>query len=279
MKTSTITFLLTILSFGLFAQGEMPPYQTFRSYRLVNGHTAETLWKGQLFLNISHRFTGPLTEGFDNFFGFDNYADIRFSFGYGISDNFSVEVGRTRTGKQYDLQAKYMILRQNTNNAPLTLTVLGSAAAISDDLPEDPDGNLGFEHRMRYLTQVFVARRFHERFAGQLTGAWVHRNLTYAIGEENDTYLLGAGARVKITNLFHLSAEYYQPLNNETRDVEELRPIVGFGFDFITPRHAFQLTLSNSQLLLDQDFMTQTTRKFFDHRGLMLGFHITRTFF
>lgn len=282
MKT-TIAFLPVCFGFCLFAgaQDEAAPalpVETFKTYRLVNGQTAETLYKGDLMLTLSHRFSGSVTEGFENFFGFDDYADIRFALAYGFTDRLSAEVGRTRTGKMYDGQVKYKFLQQAPDGMPVSATLLGSAALMSDDFPPGQEDVLETRHRMSYLTQLFVARRFHERIGAQVTGAWVHRNLTDWEGEENDTYLLGAGASARLTRLFHLRLEYYQPLNNKTRADRTLEPMVGVGFDLLTPRHAFQITLSNTNFLLEQAFMTQTTQSFFNHKGLRLGFHITRTF-
>lgn len=282
MKTPS-ALLLVLLGLGTSAFGqeeaEPPlPIETFTTYRLVNGQTAETMYKGDLMLTLSHRFSGSITDGFDNFFGFDDYADIRFAFAYGITDRLTAEIGRTRTGKRYDGQLKYKFLQQAPQGMPVSATLLGSAALMSDDFPPGQEDVLKTRHRMSYLTQLFVARRFHERIGGQLTGTWVHQNLADWEGEENNTYLLGAGASARITRLFHLRLEYYQPLNNKTRADATLQPTIGIGFDLLTPRHAFQISVSNTALLLEQEFMTQTTQQFFNQNGLMLGFHITRIF-
>src|SRR6188472_531615 len=48
---------------------------TFKSTRLINGHTVETTQGGVLDVKISHRF-GQLDDGFYNLFGLD-FASIR----------------------------------------------------------------------------------------------------------------------------------------------------------------------------------------------------------
>lgn len=283
MKQLLLFLLFGALPLALGAQeaDEEPPLpiETFKTQRLVNGYSAEPVFKGEMVLTFSHRFAGPLTRGFKNFFGFDDYADIRFALAYGFTERLSVELGRTRTGQVYDGNFKYKLLRQSAEGMPFTLSVLGSAALMSADFPPNQESSLSFKHRMRYLTQVLAARQFNDRLSVQMMPAWVHRNLAEKSGEENNTFLFGVGGRVRITRIMHLSIEYFQPLNNKTRDVVSLQPVTGFSVDFITQRHAFQITVSNNRLLLDQEYLTQTTQDFFDHKGLLIGFHITRNFF
>ena len=67
---------------------------TFKSTRLINGQTIETVGKNQLNFWISHRF-GALNTGFiENFFGLDE-ARIRLGLEYGISSQLTVGIGRS----------------------------------------------------------------------------------------------------------------------------------------------------------------------------------------
>ena len=94
---------------------------TFKSTRLINGQTIETVGKNQLNFWISHRF-GALNTGFiENFFGLDE-ARIRLGLEYGISSQLTVGIGRSSQEKMYDFYAKYKLLRQS-NTMPITITL------------------------------------------------------------------------------------------------------------------------------------------------------------
>ncbi|HAI83765.1 MAG TPA: hypothetical protein DCL43_08860, partial [Chitinophagaceae bacterium] len=73
---------------------------TFKSTRLINGHTNETTRKGILDFRIQHRF-GFISNGAYDLFGLDQ-ASMRMSFDYGITDGIMVGVGRSTFEKQYD---------------------------------------------------------------------------------------------------------------------------------------------------------------------------------
>ncbi|MCK7478365.1 MAG: DUF5777 family beta-barrel protein [Candidatus Moduliflexus flocculans] len=63
------------------------PFETpaFWGTRLVNLPTTTTIDAKDLLFRISHRFYGPVAEGYDTFFGLDSGANVFFSLGYGIT--------------------------------------------------------------------------------------------------------------------------------------------------------------------------------------------------
>src|ERR671939_156397 len=85
---------------------------TFKTSRLINGHTVETTQKGVLDLKVMHRF-GTLNEGLYNLYGLDQ-ATMRIGVDYGITNRLSVGVGHSTFEKQYDGFLKYRLLRQST---------------------------------------------------------------------------------------------------------------------------------------------------------------------
>jgi hypothetical protein len=60
---------------------------TFKSTRLINGHTNETIHKNELDFKVDHRFgdIAGSNGGLRQFFGLDNSTDIRIGFEYGLS--------------------------------------------------------------------------------------------------------------------------------------------------------------------------------------------------
>nr|MBU9937329.1 hypothetical protein [Ferruginibacter sp.] len=73
---------------------------TFKTTRLINGHTVENVAAGVLDVKISHRF-GRLNTGSYELFGLDN-ASIRMGLDYGITRYLMVGIGRSTFEKTYD---------------------------------------------------------------------------------------------------------------------------------------------------------------------------------
>ena len=73
---------------------------TFKSTRVINAHSTEMLYKGNMDFRILHRF-GPVNSGVKEFFGLDN-ANMRMSFDFGITNNLMIGIGRSTNLKDLD---------------------------------------------------------------------------------------------------------------------------------------------------------------------------------
>lgn len=251
--------------------------ETFRSFRLIHGHSVETIGKNNLLFTISHRFWGTLDQGAEELWGLDAYSNIRLGLAYGITDNLTVGMGRTRFNKVFDGFAKYRLIRQQVQGMPLTLSILVSGVLRSADWPEAEAEFLESRHRLSYFTQVLIGSQLTPVVSIQLMPTLVHRNLTEYKEEENTSFAMGAALRVKINSTISLLSEYYHPWNQEEIDGLNRYGALGLGINFCTARHAFQLHVSNSNFLLAPDYITRTTDNLFD-KGMRIGFHIVRSF-
>ena len=105
-------------------QTEITKY-TFKSSRIINGHSIEHIGGGILDFRIMHRFN-PLNGGIEELYGLDG-STIRFGLDYGITDRLTVGLGRSSYQKQYDGFVKYKILQQTTgyHSMPLSIGLAG----------------------------------------------------------------------------------------------------------------------------------------------------------
>src|SRR5438105_12904534 len=83
---------------------------SFKSTRVINGHSTEMLAKGNLDFRILHRF-GRVNSGIKQWFGLDA-AQMRIAFDYGITDNFMIGGGRSTYRKEFDGFAKWRVFQQ-----------------------------------------------------------------------------------------------------------------------------------------------------------------------
>jgi hypothetical protein len=245
---------------------------TFKGSRLVNGHTVETRKSGTLEFLISHRF-GPLNSGAYEFFGLDG-ANIRLGLDYGLTDRFTIGLGRSSFEKTYDGFLKYKLLRQGPGRVPVSATFFASVALRTLKAPV-PDASAAFSDKLFYSYQLLIARKFSERFSLQIAPSLIHRNQISEREAENDLLALGAGARYKLTKRISLNAEYYHRLN--APEATQYYNSLAIGFDIETGGHVFQLHLTNSRAMIEKSFIGETAGDF--RRGdIHFGFNISRTF-
>jgi hypothetical protein len=261
------------------AVGEETNYAsaTFKSTRIINGHSIERMPAGQLDFRINHRF-GEINTGAYNLWGLDQ-ANIHFSLEYGISNWVMVGVGRGTYEKTYDGFTKFSILRQSTGQRrmPISLSYL-SSFSINTLKWTDPTTTLNFWDRASFVNQILIARKFNERFSFELNPTYVHRNMVATALDPNDLIAMGAGARFKLTKRVSFNAEYYYvlpPLNNY-QSQKTYNPL-SIGFDVETGGHVFQLFLTNSLAMIEKGFIGETTGQW-NKGGIHLGFNISRVF-
>lgn len=248
---------------------------TFKSTRILNGHSIERMPEGQLDFRISHRF-GQFNSGAYNLWGLDQ-ANIHFGLDYGITNWIMVGIGRGTYEKTYDGSIKLSILRQSKGkkNMPISLSYFTSIAinTLKTDLPK-----LYFWDRASYVHQLLIARKFNERFSLEINPTYVHRNMVGTEMDPNDVWSVGAGARFKLTSRISINAEYYYviPPINDFRTTKTYNPLA-IGFDLETGGHVFQIMLTNSLAMIEKGFIGETTSKWND-AGIHLGFNISRVF-
>lgn len=249
---------------------------TFKSTRIINGHSIERMPEGQLDFRISHRF-GQINTGAYNLWGLDQ-ANIHFGLEYGISDRVMVGLGRGTYEKTYDGFLKFSLLRQSKGdrNMPVSLSFFSSAAY--NTLKWDGEGTLNKWNRMSYVAQLLVARKFNERFSLEINPTYVHRNLVATELDPNDLWSVGAGFRFKVTKRVSFNAEYYYvvPPRNDYRSEVTYNPL-SFGVDIETGGHVFNIMITNSLAMIEKGFIGETTGTWNDG-GIHLGFNISRVF-
>lgn len=254
-------------------------FATFKTTRIINGHSIETNAHKELLFLISHRF-GRVNGGAQEFFGLDN-ATIRLGLEYGVTDRFGVGIGRSSFEKLYDGFVKYKVLQQKSGaeRFPATVTLFASAAIKTVEWPE-PERENYFSSRMYYSFQALIARKFSDGFSLQLSPTLVHRNLVDSVQDANDVFLIGVGARQKLTGSLSINAEYFYTIPGQIESEingEKVRDALSIGLDLETGGHVFQLHFTNSRGMVEKLFATETTGNWLDG-DIHFGFNISRVF-
>ena len=254
---------------------------TFKSTRVVNGHSVERMKKNQLEFRVSHRF-GQFDTGSYEFYGLDQ-GTIHLALEYGLTDWLEVGIGRSTFEKTVDAFGKVSLLRQSNGARfmPVALSYLASTEVIS--LNVDPAMKQNFSSRMTYIQQIMIARKFNESFSLQLSPTYIHRNIVQTEIEHNDLFSMGVGGRYKLSKRIALNVEYFyvyrgnKGVNTGADNSTKYYNPLSVGIDIETGGHVFQVMVTNSQAMREGGFIGKTTGAW-GSGGIRLGFNISRVF-
>jgi len=287
----SLAFLFSLITIGIFAQDDLmnllnenPSKEinfttaTFKSTRIVNGHSIEKMPPGQLDVRISHRF-GTINSGPYEFFGLDQSSNIHLGLEYGILKWLMVGIGREKNDKTFDGFTKFSILRQSSGAKvmPVSVSVLTSVALKSQKWPIDSTRRNYSSSRLTYVAQVLIARKINQSFSVQLIPSYVHRNLVATELDPNDLLAIGAGGRMKLSKRISLNAEYYYVANQNPYGKPPYYNPLSVGVDIETGGHVFQLLFTNSLSMIEKGFIGETTGSWLKG-DIHFGFNISRVF-
>ncbi len=233
LQLITLAALVALLFSGiLLAQDNEPVYPPFESETLIDNQTTFQPYKGSFSIAIQHRFSQ--IESISDIYGIYGSANTRIGGDYAVTDKIMVGVGTTRAYMQQDLQWKWSILSQTTNNkVPVSLSYFGNVVLDARDskyfgteeeyIASDPSRYdrihfaFPFVARLSYLNQLIVSRKFGEKVGIQMAPTFVYYNAVTE-GYRNDNYSLNFGGRFQVMGLSSIILEYDQPLAQPTGD-------------------------------------------------------------
>jgi hypothetical protein len=247
------------------AAARKAPFDTpaFFGTTLINLPTTTTPDKGDILVRISHRFSDRVEEGFDDFFGFDSYANILLGVGYGVTDRLAVSIGRARTLKEFELAADWLIAEQGrTAGLPFSATLHGGASLATDGSPDE--------------AKVFAAVSLSVQATRRLSFLAVPSfasNANSGMLEPEGTFAVGLGARYMIFKDFSFTVEWVPVLAG----YKAAESGWGLGIEKKIGGHVFQVFVNNALGLTPAQFLPGGDLRLgdFDFR---IGFNIYRTF-
>ncbi len=246
----------------------------FRTTRIVDGQSTETLPKRVLDLRISHRF-GPLSSGLYNFFGLDN-ATMRLGFDYGFTDYLMAGIGHSTYQKTYDAFVKLRLLRQSTGAVKRPVTVSLVTVFAVNTLRQLDTVKTTFSDRFSAVYQILISRKFSEQFALQLMPTLVQEDNISFSHPDKWQLAIGIGARQRISKRLSINAEYFYQLPGMQSPGSH--NVFSLGVDIATGGgHVFQLHFTNSFGITEKSFITETTGRW-DKSDILFGFNISRVF-
>lgn len=255
-----------------------PVKNTFGSVWMMDNQTSLVPIKGTLEFDIQHRF-GVVNNGSKDLFGLFAPSNIRLGVNYAPVKNLFVGFGITKERNQLDINAKYALLTQTTDNkVPVSLTYFGNVVVDTRN-----KSNFRYDvHRLSYFNQLIIARKVTNNFSVQVAPSfsWFNNVEGYvdANGDikkkmENGHAAISVLGRYKLTDRTAIIAGYDQPLTQHTTN--NPHPNICFGFETTTSAHAFQVFFGNYYGIVPQSNNMFNKNDFRDGQ-FVIGFNITR---
>jgi len=276
MNRPILTLLL--LSFAILAFSQDFVRRTFKDTRIINTQSVETLQKRKMDLRIGHRF-GNLKGGWPSFYGLESAQDISMGVDYGITDNLTVGLHRTKAAgpltQLVNTSVKYRLLKQADSGAPISVTALGLWTISTQQKDESSEFVLNnfrkFSHRFILGSQLLVARKFSDKFSLQITPSYIHRNVV-AFDEQNGTFSFGGAIRYQLTKVLGLIVDTTVPLGDT-----DAKAAIGIGFEIDTGGHVFQINFTNARGISEADYIPNNQATWGDGQ-VRIGFTVSRVF-
>jgi hypothetical protein len=214
---------------------------------------------------VTHRFSRPLGQGdfgslVEDLFGLDSGAQIGLEYRYGLMRRTQIGFHRTST-RTIEFFAQREVTAQG-DAFPLTIDVL---AAI--------DGTNNFRDSYTPALGAVISRTVAEHAAFYLEPIWVNNSNPdpSELADDNDTVLVGVGARLRIRPTVYLAIEGAPRVAGHDPGATQ----ISVGLEKRSGGHVFQLTFTNGV----GTTMGQIARGGRNTDDWHLGFSISRKFF
>lgn len=252
---------------------------TFSSPKLVLLQTNEVQAKNTLTFWVGHRFgdIGGEFGGARTLFGLDNASDIHLGFDYGITDRFTVGIGRSRFNETYNLQGKYVLLQQIPERIPVTLTAFIQSSWITRREYEENEFSSEGD-RISHFLQLIIAKKISNSLSLMLNPGYLLRSQVTDDFDEENLFVLGMGGRFKISKQLAIIADYTW-VNGLSRPENTVytNPL-GLGLEIETGGHVFSLNFQNATYITENNFIPFTAKSWKDGE-VRFGFSISRNFY
>ena len=233
-------------------------------FTIVNLPTTLRVPRFKSAFRVTHRFGRPLGEGdfgdaAENLFGLDSGAIIGLEYRFGLMRGLQLGILRT-SNRTIDFFTQYNLMQQG-DSRPLGIGLLASI-----------EGTNNFRDSYTPSIGLVVSRELSGHGALYVEPMWVNNSnpLSTELGGDNDTFLLGLGARLRVRPTVYLVGEYL-PRSGYEPGVHHAT----FGIEKRSGGHVFQFNFSNGL----SNTAGQLSRGGTRNEDWYIGFNISRKFF
>ena len=258
------------------------PVEVFRSVMTANLPTATTLYKGDWHYEISHRFHPTIGDGYDAYFGLDGPASMRMAFGYGLSDQYMLTLGRSNVLDNLDLQLKrHLWSAEHASSASALALQIGLAwnTDMSTIRPFAARGRSDGANVQYYAQLVYNALLLNGKLVVGVVPSYLYNSAIFSV-ERQHTLALGTYYQIYFDDMWGLWLEYspvlsgYQGVLQPGETGRSHNPLA-WGISIETGGHVFYFFATNNTRLNSAQYLVGAPHPAGPSHW-RLGFAITR---
>jgi Membrane bound beta barrel domain (DUF5777) len=241
-------------------------------FTIINLPTTLRVPRHKGVFRLTHRFARPLGQGdfgdlLSDFFGLDNGAQIGLEYRFGIMRGTQIGIYRT-SNRTIQFFAQHSTFQQGDNGL-FDLDIVATIEGTENFGASTPDGS---STSYSPALGVVLSREMGSHGALYFDPIWVNNSneLPSDLTDDNDTFLLGLGARIRIRPTVYLVGEIIPRIGHDPGVTHGT-----FGIEKRAGGHVFQFNFSNSI----GTTMAQLARGGADNDDWYIGFNISRKFF
>ncbi len=257
-------------------ESEPDPLLPFHGWKVLNTPTSRMVDKGDFLFLISHRFIPPVKAGYEAFWGLDGSGIIFLNLGYAISNRLFVNLGRSNSQDELELDIKFGLKRQYPGDKlPFAASVMGFLGWITETRgDEDAFRSEAFRPGLQLsLSSQLVKGASLNVVPGILF------NPSSELDGEDPVVTLGLAGKIHIWKSISIIGEWVPILSGYTPTFTsgELNRFDtwGAGIELGVGGHAFQIIVTNSAGLTTPQYLNGGSLDTGDD-GVRLGFNIFR---
>ena len=215
---------------------------------------------------VTHRFTRSLGTGsfgdlLTDFLGFDSGARIGLELRYGLMRGTQIGVNRT-SNRTIEIFGQQSLLQEKKDGHPISLDVIATL-----------EGQNNMRSQKSSAIGLLVSRKVGKYAALYAEPMYVVNTnaLAGGSGVDNDTSMIGLGARLRVHSATYLVGEITPRLSGYDPGVNQ----ASFGIEMRAGGHLFQINVSNGIGTTLGQLATGTG----NNDSWFIGFNISRKFF
>ncbi len=203
---------------------------------------------------------------------------IRLGFEYVPVKDLQFGFGLCSDRMQFDLNAKYALLKQTKEGMPVSLTYYGNIVIDT----RSKNNFVDFGDRVSYFNQLMIARKICPKFSVQAAISLSHFNNVpgYIDAEgviqstvKNDQFTMSLMGKYKVSNQMSILVDYDQPLTQNATN--NPNPNLAVGVEIATSSHCFQIIIGNTQYILPQNNALYNAN-YYKKGQFLIGFNMTK---
>jgi hypothetical protein len=240
----------------------------FETSSLIDNQTDRVYSKGMIEFIMNHRF--GMIGNSNDMVGVWGAANIRLALSYAVTDRITIGFGSTKDSRLQDFFLKTAIFKQTVDGKmPFNITYYGNWTVNAS-----PKEN--FYHtsdRWSFFNQLIVSRKVSKSISFLVAPSYSHYNRVEST-MENDMAAIAFGGKYTFMKEMAIIVDFTTPLM--TYEENTPKPGFGIGIEYGAFQHAFQLFVSNSRGIVNQQNIMFNQNDFFDGE-FMIGFNIMKS--